>query len=1309
MSGPAGVPALLHEFLRGPLGSTPDAIAIDVPPGRGRSDRVTVSYAGLDARARAFAAELSRHVRGECVVAILLGREGPELYAAQIGVLRAGAAFVCLDRAVPDDHLRFVLRDAQAVSCITDAEGAQRLRRAVPELTRLIDVADIGDRADPAPAPVWLRPDSLAYLIYTSGTTGRPKGVMIEHRGIANLIGGDRREFALGVGDRVAQGSSPAYDSSVEETWLALASGATVVPLDDETVRLGPDLVSWLRREHISVLCPPPTLLRTTGCRAPREELPDLRLVYAGGEALPQDLADLWADGRRFVNGYGPTECSVTVVRCDVHVGEAVAIGTAVPGNTAFVLDEALNDVVDGESGELCIAGIGLARGYLGAPELTAAKFVAHPRHGRIYRTGDRVHRAADGRLFYEGRLDAQVKLRGHRVELAEIEARLAEIDGVREAACRVQDGDTLVAFLVPRAARDDGELPRIAARLRERVPSHMVPARMAWIDVLPTTLGGKLDRKALPKLADRDGARGREAADELEASIAAVFARALHRASMPIDADFFEHGGDSVRAAMVISVLRDDLRTAVLSVRDLYETRDVERLAARAREHAPRATSARPDERRRTAVLPATVTVLQTLWLLFELVLGSTLTYAAAFVGVPALLAWVEPWLLVVLVPVLMFAARLALGVLSVLATLCTKWLMIGRYTARREPVWSLWYLRHWIVTRCARWIPWGTFLGTELHSVALRALGAKVGKGVFIHRGVDLFDGGWDLLEIGDEVSLGQDATVGLVELDAGCVVIGPVRLSRGATLEVRAGVAAGTEIGEDGCLSALSALRSGDRIPAGERWDGVPARPAGSSVARPTPTMGSRRLGVVVHTTAVLIARTVLASAASLPFVLMTVAALLVLGIDSRTALRWVDEPTLSLRGLAITASLFTLSIPLGLIVQGLALRFWPNIRSGVCPRRSLTGIAVMLRTRAVESAGLWLSGTLFWPTWLRLAGARIGRRCEISTVLGVLPEQLRIGEDSFFADGIYLGGPKVDRGTVSVGPVEIGAGTFLGNHVVIDPGTTLQPGVLLGVCTKADDGMRAGSSWFGHPAFELPRREVVEVDRRFIFEPSPIRRVNRLCWEAARFLIPTAPLVAAAFWCGHLASTTATGAALWFVEVPLVTLCAAFGLTLLVLIAKWALLGRVRPGQHVLWSCWCSRWDFLYVVWAMLARALLVRISGTLLLNFYLRATGVKIGRRVLLGSGFAQVVDPDMLEFDDGSTVDSMFQAHSFEDRVLKIDRVRVGRGATLQRSTVVLYGTVIEDGARVTAHSVVMKNERLPARRDHEGVPTRPL
>jgi len=367
-------------------------------------------------------------------------------------------------------------------------------------------------------------------------------------------------------------------------------------------------------------------------------------------------------------------------------------------------------------------------------------------------------------------------------------------------------------------------------------------------------------------------------------------------------------------------------------------------------------------------------------------------------------------------------------------------------------------------------------------------------------------------------------------------------------------------------------------------------------------------------------------------------------------------------------------------------------------------------VLLKIATLESAGKWLSGTLFWPLWLRLAGMKIGGACEVSTITDVVPELIEIGAETFFADGIYLGGPIVRKGTVRLARTRLGKNTFLGNHVVITAGQQLPDDILLGICTPADDkSIRPGSSWFGHPPFELPRREVVEMDRRLTHNPSAIRYANRVFWELLRFTIPVVRVLVSLAWLRVLLSAATAFPPVLFllVIVPLVTFSAMAFSCLFILAMKWMLLGRVRPGQHALWSCWCSRWDFLYVAWGQLAMPLLEKLEGTPLLTCYLRAVGMKIGKRVVLGPGFAQVIDPDMIEIGDDATVNAKFQAHTFEDRVLKIDRVIIGRGATLGSATVPLYGANIGERTHVAEHSVIMKREHLSPGLIYEGAPTR--
>jgi non-ribosomal peptide synthetase-like protein len=371
-----------------------------------------------------------------------------------------------------------------------------------------------------------------------------------------------------------------------------------------------------------------------------------------------------------------------------------------------------------------------------------------------------------------------------------------------------------------------------------------------------------------------------------------------------------------------------------------------------------------------------------------------------------------------------------------------------------------------------------------------------------------------------------------------------------------------------------------------------------------------------------------------------------------------------------------------------------------------------LRLRLRTETLESAGRWLCGTLLWPAWLRAAGMRVGRGSEIGTIIDTVPELVDVGNESFFADGIYLAGPRITQNTVMLAPVRIGNGSFLGNYAFVGCGETVAEGVLVGVCTVADEhAALRDSAWFGHPPFKLHNRERVEVDRSLTHEPSRARYLNRVFWEQLRFGVPLVPVALAVAWFAALEQVAPAVSlrALLLVVVPALEMAiVAFPLAATIAL-KWVLLGRVRPGTHPLWSCWVSRWDFLYIAWDFWASRSIAFVDGSLMLNAFLRAMGVRLGRRVALGPGFEHVADPDMLEFGDDATVNALTQAHTFEDRVLKIGPVKVRHGATVGRAALLLYGADIGEGAFVVPQSTVMKGERLSADRVYAGRPIQPV
>jgi non-ribosomal peptide synthetase-like protein len=423
-------------------------------------------------------------------------------------------------------------------------------------------------------------------------------------------------------------------------------------------------------------------------------------------------------------------------------------------------------------------------------------------------------------------------------------------------------------------------------------------------------------------------------------------------------------------------------------------------------------------------------------------------------------------------------------------------------------------------------------------------------------------------------------------------------------------------------------------------------------------------------------------------------------------------WLAAPTLDARLLWVGAGLAVLPLPVMVGIEALACRAMGRVHPGVISRWSWGYLRVPLKAGLVDVGSRWLYGTLFWPAWLRLAGMKVGPGCEISSLIDTVPELAEIGERTFCADGIYFGGAHIHRGTVVLAGTRLGRNSFFGNGAIIPGGTRLPDDVLLGICTMADaTRIRPGTAWFGEPPFELPRREVIQLDRRLTHEPSAVRYLVRGFWEVLRFALPAAFALVGLIWYAALAAAKAALALPVFLLVagPLLNLAALAAPAGLVIAIKWTLLGRVRPGVHPLWSSWASRWDFVCLAWNIYAVELVELLDGTPGLAWLLRAAGVRVGRGVVLGTGFAEdLPDPDLLILEDGATVDCQFQAHTFEDRVLKMDYVRVRRHATVGRSAVLLYGADVGASTRVAPNSVVMKHEHLLPGLGYEGVPTRP-
>ncbi|MEU7279573.1 amino acid adenylation domain-containing protein [Streptomyces sp. NPDC045431] len=586
----ASVDRLVPDLVADRAAERPDATALVC-------GEVRLTYRELLARADALASRLrAAGARPGVRVGLLLPRSA-DMAVAALAVLRAGAAYVPLDPANPDARLRYMAGDS-GMSLLLVAAGTADRDLGVRALH--VDEPD-GEAATPAPgaAPVLPPgPDDLAYVLYTSGSTGVPKGVAVAHRALVNLAVAVRPVFPVTAEDRVLQFVSFGFDVAVSDLFFPWVAGAEL-HVAQEHERLGDGLFARLRDSGITYVFLPPSaaMMLPEGAGG---ALPRLRTLAVGGEACPAELVErLAGPGRRIVNAYGPSEATVYSTTAELRPREPVVIGHAVPGARTYVLDARLRPVPVGVTGEVYVAGASLARGYIGRPGMTAERFVADP-YGppgtRMYRTGDLGRIDAHGVLHYLGRSDAQVKLRGFRVELGEVEALLAGVDGVVMAAAAVR-GDRLVAYVV-------GDAPdeALRARLAERLPGYMVPEVFVRLDGLPLNRSGKIDRAALPEppaerppLAESYAAPG----GDTERRVAEVWARVLTLDRVGVHDNFFELGGNSVRLLAVLAALRragygEDALTLV----DLFRHPTVAALAAHLDGGAPpaRGTSPRRD-----------------------------------------------------------------------------------------------------------------------------------------------------------------------------------------------------------------------------------------------------------------------------------------------------------------------------------------------------------------------------------------------------------------------------------------------------------------------------------------------------------------------------------------------------------------------------------------------------------------------------------------------------------------------------------------------------------------------------------------
>ncbi|WP_236725178.1 amino acid adenylation domain-containing protein [Amycolatopsis orientalis] len=539
----------------------------------------TLTYAELNGEANRLARRLVAHGVGpERLVALAMPRS-IEFVVAMLAVHKAGGAYVPVDPDYPEERRRHMLDDTSAhcLLCLPgqDVSGAGDIMSVVREPGASEPNLDDQDRLGP------LLPDHPAYVIYTSGSTGRPKGVVVTHRGIPNLAADYVRRQRLGPDDRLLAFASPSFDAAVAEFWPMWAAGGCLVLAPAPDLVPGEPLARLVREQAISHVTLPPSAL------APLEDaggLPPGVTLLVAGEACPAPVAKRWASDRVMINAYGPTETTVAVTASDPLTGDGTPpIGKPITGVRAYVLDDRLRPVPDEDEGELYAVGPGLARGYLHRPGATAVRFLPDPfgePGGRMYRTGDRVRRRPDGQLVFVGRVDDQLKVRGHRIEPGEVETALLAAGGVAQAVVTEHE-NRLVAYVVGTAG-ERVSAEELLPPLRKRLPSYLVPDVVVSLPSLPVSPNGKVDRTALPTPEEEHAGRsasGRAPLTPTEIILAELFAEVLGVGSVGVEDSFFEIGGHSLLATRLVSRIRERLKIR-LRVQAFFDAPTVAQLA---------------------------------------------------------------------------------------------------------------------------------------------------------------------------------------------------------------------------------------------------------------------------------------------------------------------------------------------------------------------------------------------------------------------------------------------------------------------------------------------------------------------------------------------------------------------------------------------------------------------------------------------------------------------------------------------------------------------------------------------------------
>ncbi len=1277
----------------------------------------TFTYADVERASDGIARGLLRHGIGPGHVVGLWMQRGPELLIAQIGITKTGAAWLPFDADAPIDRIAICLSDAEAKGLLTSDALAEKAAGAnVPVFTssRLSDSKDktIVD------ARAWgAKPSSPAYMIYTSGSTGVPKGIVISQANICHYLRSANTCLDMQTSDIVFQGASVAFDLSMEEIWIPYLVGATLWVATPDVMAEADRLPDVLIDAGITVIDTVPTLLSIMS-----KDVPSLRTIILGGEACPPALVTRWAkSGRKIFNTYGPTEATVVATLCEVTPGIHVTIGKPIPNYSAYVADvDTLALLAPGQQGELLIGGPGVALGYLKREELTAEKFIKNPFESDgfdpiLYRSGDAVSIDANGEIAFHGRIDDQVKIRGFRVELGEIEAKLTHEPGVAQVAVILRkdnDLDNLVAFIVPREGTElDGSALRTS--LRTQLPPYMVPNRFEPMEELPRLISGKVDRKALRNRAlvvvDNTDAQ-EEPRTETEKVILTAAQKVFPGQALAFDADFFtELGGHSLIAAQFVSAVRLTPAFATLTMQDIYKHRTLRGISANldhtatSGSSAPRDLSFTPPPFARrflcglaqAIALPFVLGLVTIQWL--GLFLASIILHTenAGF--------WKEMAILM--------GVYVAINIGVKLLVVALKWLIIGRTKPGRYPLWGSYYFRVWLVQRLIQTVTVKFLQCSPMIRWYMRALGAKVGRDAIIS---EFEAGAIDLISIGRRSSLGQKNQFANVEVVGNEMIIGTIEIGDEAYTGNSCVLSCNSKLEQGAELGDLTALEPGTVVSAWEHWDGSPARKVGMVDRESLPEFPVvSELHRAWHAVVYVFSYILMQMLGLLPifpafFVLYNLDALFDGPQDNTVSWAWLPLLTWPTSMVLIVISMAVIVAVRWLLLPRVSSGTF-SIHSNFYLRKWVMGLATEVTLETLSS----LYATVFMRIWYRMMGAKIGKGTEISSNLAGRYDLIDLGKNNFVGDEVILGDEEIRNGYMTLNPVKTGDRVFFGNSAVVNGGAVIGDGALIGVKSKLPPSLQVGKDeiWFGSPAIKFPTRQRVAAAEGMTYDPPGYMIYVRTVFETLHTSLPTAMMIT----CGYIAADIIQGPLedgdywLTFGLFLAAGITIAAILMVAVAIIKWVFMGRYKPTMYPMWSFWAMKTEMVAVLYGgLVGKAYIEFLRGTPFLPWVLRMYGCHVGKGCWLD--LTDITEFDCVKIGDYCTfnMSGCLQTHLYEDRIMKVGRIEIGKGVYIGWNTTVLYDSKVGDYAQLGPLTLVMKGEHIPPNTTWSGAPAQP-